>query len=102
LRQPYSWCRWEYDWRPGAEGEHTLLARAHTDSGQSQPFEYNSDNLGYLINVVLPRTVRVQTAAPTAVRTDAIDWIETMQDFAVANTRRGLDIELALTGGEGI
>jgi DMSO/TMAO reductase YedYZ molybdopterin-dependent catalytic subunit len=102
LRQPYSWCRWEYDWTPATEGQHTLMARAHTESGQSQPFEYNSDNLGYLINLVLPRTVRVQTAAPVPAGGDAIDWIETMQDFAVANTRRGLDVELAFSGGEGI
>jgi DMSO/TMAO reductase YedYZ molybdopterin-dependent catalytic subunit len=102
LRQPYSWCRWEYDWTPTAEGQHTLMARAHTESGQSQPFDYNADNLGYLINLVLPRTVRVQTAAPVAAPGDAIDWIETMQDFAVANTRRGLDVELAFSGGEGI
>ena len=47
-------------------------------------------------------TVRVQTTAPVPARSDAIDWIETMQDFAVANTRRGLDVELGLAGGEGI
>lgn len=102
LRQPYSWCRWEYEWTPATEGEYTLMARAHTESGQSQPFDYNPDNLGYLINNVLPRTVRVRAAAPVPVRGDAIDWMETMQDFAVANTRRGLDVELAFTGGEGI
>ncbi len=101
-RQPYSWCRWEHDWTPAAEGEHTLMARAHTESGQAQPFDYNPDNLGYLINLVVPRTVRVQAAAPVATPPNAIDWIETMQDFAVANTRRGLDVELAFSGGEGI
>jgi hypothetical protein len=102
VRQPYSWCRWEYDWTPSTEGAHTLMARAYTDSGQSQPLDYNSGNLGYLINVVLPRTVRVQAAAPVANRGDEIDWIETMQDFAVGNTRRGLDVELGFAGGEGI
>jgi DMSO/TMAO reductase YedYZ molybdopterin-dependent catalytic subunit len=102
LRQPYSWCHWETRWTPTAEGEHTLMARAYTESGQSQPLEYNPDNLGYLINFVQPRNVRVQAEAPAPLRSDAIDWIETMQDFAESNQRRGLDVELAFIGGEGI
>ena len=36
-------------------GDYTVMARAHTDSGQAQPFEYDTGNLGYVINVVLPR-----------------------------------------------
>lgn len=57
-QQPYSWCQWECAWTATA-GEHALMSRAHTASGQVQPDEYDWNNLGYIINVVRPRSVRV-------------------------------------------
>jgi DMSO/TMAO reductase YedYZ molybdopterin-dependent catalytic subunit len=103
IQQPYSWCQWETLWTVTTPGDYTLLARAHTDSGQAQPFDYDADNLGYIINVVLPRQVRVvgqqKAAADFA---DSGSWIDYMEAFAEENTRRPLDVELALDAGDGI
>jgi DMSO/TMAO reductase YedYZ molybdopterin-dependent catalytic subunit len=103
LQQPYSWTQWEFLWQVGVPGDYTLMARAHTESGQAQPFEYDADNVGYLINSVFPRTVHVAVAEPTqAGFADARDWIDSMEAFAEENTRRALDLELAFTSGDGI
>jgi DMSO/TMAO reductase YedYZ molybdopterin-dependent catalytic subunit len=99
LQQPYSWCHWEYVWTADAPGYYTLMARAQTESGEKQPLDYDPDNLGYLINIVLPRPVQVASDAPTAAPGD---WIDSMEAFAAENIRRPLDLELELTSGEGI
>lgn len=103
MRQPYSWCQWECLWTVTVPGEYTLMARAHSESGQAQPFDYDPNNLGYLINVVLPRVIRVEPGetAPDAFA-DAAMWADTMLAHAEQNTRRGLDVELVFTAGEGI
>jgi DMSO/TMAO reductase YedYZ molybdopterin-dependent catalytic subunit len=103
IQQPYSWRQWETLWTVSAPGDYTLMARAHTESGQAQPFEYDRDNLGYIINVVRPHPVRI-LAGPEASATfaDAGTWSDYMEAFAEENTRRPLDVELALTAGDGI
>lgn len=103
LQQPYSWCQWECLWTVTAAGDYTIMARALSETGEAQPFDYNPDNLGYLINVVLPRKVHV-TAAEEArsAFADADMWADTMLAFAEENTRRTLDVEMAFVGGEGI
>lgn len=58
-QQPYSWCQWECAWTATAEGEHTLMSRAITACGQAQPEEYDTNNLGYIINTVQPCAVQV-------------------------------------------
>lgn len=103
IQQPYSWSQWECLWTVTAPGDYVLKARAHTESGQTQPFEYDPDNLGYLINLVLPRPVRVVAGEPAGgVFADADMWADTMLAFAEENTRRELDVELVFSGGEGI
>ena len=102
LQQPYSWTQWELDWEIATPGEYTLMSRAHTESGKSQPFNYETANLGYLINVVIPRTVRVDESRVTAAVRPGADWVDYMEAFAEANTHRNLDVELALTSGDGI
>ena len=103
LQQPYSWCQWEALWTVTAPGDYTIMARAHNETGESQPFDYNADNLGYLINVVVPRTVHVSEAEEArSAFADADMWADTMLSFAQDNTRRALDVELVFTGGEGI
>jgi DMSO/TMAO reductase YedYZ molybdopterin-dependent catalytic subunit len=99
LQQPYSWCQWEYMWTVDAPGNYTLMARAQNESGQQQPLDYDSDNVGYLINIVLPRRVEVANDAPAAA---AGDWIDSMEAFAAENIRHSLDLELEFTSGEGI
>ena len=103
LQQPYSWCQWEYLWTVTTPGDYTLMARARTESDQAQPLLYNPDNLGYLVNVVLPRAVTVvPTVHARAAFADAHTWIDSMEHFAEENTRRALDVELAFTSGDGI
>ncbi len=102
-QQPYSWCQWETLWTAGAAGVYTILARAHTECGQSQPLEYNPDNLGYIINLARPRTVRVTDAHQARAEfSDAGLWEQTMSGFAEDNQSRRLDVELSFTAGDGI
>ncbi|MBS0658356.1 MAG: sulfite oxidase [Verrucomicrobia bacterium] len=56
---PYCWCQWEYAWEPTTGGGHELVSRAHSAGGQTQPAEYDPDNLGYIINTLQPRKVWV-------------------------------------------
>ena len=103
VQQPYSWCQWETLWTVTAPGVYTILSRAHTQSGETQPFEYNSDNLGYIINVVLPRKVSVSGDRQSPVDfADANAWSEMMADFAAQNTRQPLDVEMSYSSGDGI
>jgi DMSO/TMAO reductase YedYZ molybdopterin-dependent catalytic subunit len=103
LQQPYSWCQWEWLWNVSTPGDYSLLARARADSGQTQPFAYDPNNLGYLINIMVPRTVSVRkTDEPETVRAHADMWADTLLAHAEENTRRSLDVELSVSGGEGI
>lgn len=101
--QPYSWCRWECLWTVASPGDYTILARARAANGDAQPDAYAPGNLGYLINHVLPRQVRVTSSG--SIQTSFADdgtWAGYMEAFAEENTRRPLDVELALTAGDGI
>jgi DMSO/TMAO reductase YedYZ molybdopterin-dependent catalytic subunit len=103
LQESYSWTQWEMRWDVTACGEHTLMARAHSARGEVQPFAYNPDNLGYLINSVTPRRVTVERSAMA--EKDIFvqgNWAEYMESFAETNSLRAMDVDLALTSGEGI
>jgi hypothetical protein len=104
IQQPYSWCQWEALWTTTNSGDYSLMARAHTESGQAQPFEYDADNLGYLINIVRPRHVHVaaQTSEAAATFADVNTWTDYMESYAESNTRAPFDIDLSLKGGDGI
>jgi DMSO/TMAO reductase YedYZ molybdopterin-dependent catalytic subunit len=103
LQQPYSWCQWKALWTVSAPGDYALMARAHTESGQTQPLDYDTDNLGYIINVVRTRHVSARAGQPAHVNfADAATWTDFMETYAEENTRRPLDVELALTSGDGI
>jgi DMSO/TMAO reductase YedYZ molybdopterin-dependent catalytic subunit len=103
LRQPYSWCQWELPWRVTRPGAYRLHSRAYSESGHSQPLEYNPGNLGYLINIVVPRVVHVSAGeAPADTFSGGEMWADTMLAHAEENTRRALDLELVFTAGDGI
>jgi DMSO/TMAO reductase YedYZ molybdopterin-dependent catalytic subunit len=103
LQQPYSWCHWEHLWNITTPGEHTILARARADSGQTQPFVYDPNNLGYLINFMVPRTVSVRETGPAEMAAPLADmWADTLLAHAEENTRHALDVELKVDGGAGI
>jgi DMSO/TMAO reductase YedYZ molybdopterin-dependent catalytic subunit len=102
-RAPYSWMLWEYLWEVAAPGDHTLLARAVSASGQVQPREHERLNGGYLIHFSRPREVRVQaTRRIHDQRSDADLLVYDMNAFAEENMRFPLDVELEFSGGEGI
>jgi DMSO/TMAO reductase YedYZ molybdopterin-dependent catalytic subunit len=102
-RAPYSWALWEYLWEVAAAGEHSLLARAVSASGQVQPREHDRLHGGYRIHFSRPRTVRVQaTRHIHDERSDADLLVYDMNAFAEENMRFPLDVELEFSGGEGI
>jgi len=103
IRQAYCWCQWEALWTVTAPGNYTLLARAHTESGELQPLDYDPDNLGYIINLPIGRSVSVTASRPAPVYLAAAPaWNDFMEAYAEENSRRPLDVELALTAGDGI
>ena len=103
LQQPYSWCQWECLWTVTTPGDYSLMARAHTVTGQAQPMDYDANNLGYIINTVNARAVRVASGrVAEASFADRGTWAGYMEAFAEENAHRPLDVELALTAGDGI
>lgn len=103
IDQPYSWRQWEALWTVTAPGDYEIVTRAHSNRGETQPFEYDRDNLGYLINVVRP--VRVRVKAGDGAADDFADpgtWSVYMEAYAEENRRRPLDVQLAFTAGDGI
>jgi len=94
----HAWTLWEYLWETATPGNHTLMARATTASGKSQPVQHDPLFTGYQINFSRPVSVRVE-----AVRhADADLLLYDMNAFAEANARLALDVELEFAGGEGI
>jgi DMSO/TMAO reductase YedYZ molybdopterin-dependent catalytic subunit len=103
IDQPYSWRQWEALWTVTAPGEYDLVTRAHSSRGEAQPFDYDQDNLGYLINVVRPVSVRVKTEGKSSADfADRGVWSVYMEAYAEENRRRPLDVQLAFTAGDGI
>jgi hypothetical protein len=56
----YSWIQWSYTWKPGKSGDYTIMAKATSSIGESQPFEGLWNPPGYLWNKVEPIVVSVQ------------------------------------------
>lgn len=103
IQQPYSWCQWEALWTVSVPGDYAVVARAHSESGRTQPWEYDSDHLGYLINTLRPLAVTIVAGAESAAGfSDRNAWVDYLEAYAEENTRRPLDVELALTAGDGI
>jgi DMSO/TMAO reductase YedYZ molybdopterin-dependent catalytic subunit len=52
---PFTWRRWEYEWKvPAGANRYTLMARATDDRGQTQPSKHDTDRRSYMINFTLP------------------------------------------------
>jgi DMSO/TMAO reductase YedYZ molybdopterin-dependent catalytic subunit len=56
---PYAWRSWELAWEVREPGSYTLMARATDTSGAAQPFAYDLDNNGFMVNHVQPVPVQV-------------------------------------------
>jgi DMSO/TMAO reductase YedYZ molybdopterin-dependent catalytic subunit len=57
---PNAWRLWEYDWRTTAAGSATLIARAFDSRVNAQPLERDWNRGTYMINHLLPITVKVR------------------------------------------
>ncbi len=55
----YAWRLWDFSWTANTPGSYTLMARATDTSGQAQPFAYDLDLNGFMVNQVQPVTVQV-------------------------------------------
>jgi hypothetical protein len=49
---PFSFRRWRSSWQPESPGEHRLLVRATSNSGETQPAEEGWNRAGYMRNVI--------------------------------------------------
>ncbi len=59
-RTPYCWTLWEYLWEAAEPGEYSLLTRAVSTSGRTQPSQHDPLHGGYLIHHSRPIPVRVE------------------------------------------
>jgi DMSO/TMAO reductase YedYZ molybdopterin-dependent catalytic subunit len=104
VRAPYSWTLWEYLWEAARPGTYTLLTRATSTSGRTQPTEHDTLHGGYLIHHSRPIEVRIETAAVTAAArggdVDSLLW--DMNAYAEEQARMPLDVYLEFSLGEGI
>jgi DMSO/TMAO reductase YedYZ molybdopterin-dependent catalytic subunit len=102
-RARYSWTLWEYLWEVAQPGAYTLMARATSTNGQTQPTEHDPLNGGYQIHFCRPTGVQV---ASTQRGEDSADNLHAlvydMNAFAEENSRLPLDLALEFTAGEGI
>jgi DMSO/TMAO reductase YedYZ molybdopterin-dependent catalytic subunit len=100
---PYSWTMWEYTWQADQPGRYTLLARATSTSGDTQPLEHDPLNGGYMISFMLP--IDVNVVRPQQVQTKSLDSdviLYDMNAFAQANVSLPLDVNLEYSCGAGI
>jgi DMSO/TMAO reductase YedYZ molybdopterin-dependent catalytic subunit len=103
LQAPYSWTLWEYLWEVAVPGDYSLVARAVSKSGKTQPKEHDPVLGGYMIHFSRPMAVRVESARQSQESwADADTLLYDMNAFAEENTRFPLDVELEFAGGEGI
>ncbi|KAJ3334235.1 hypothetical protein HDU93_008083, partial [Gonapodya sp. JEL0774] len=60
LPSPYSWCRWEFLWKPGSAGDYLLACRATDANWKTQPLEPEFDVGGFGNNAVQEVAVTVR------------------------------------------
>jgi len=59
--KPTAWRLWEFNWKtPAHSGKATLIARATDSKGRAQPIERDQDRGTYMINHLLPITVKIR------------------------------------------
>lgn len=103
-RLPYSWCLWEYPWAVQRAGRYTLLARATSSRGQTQPMSHDPLNGGYIITFSRPTPVEVKPASLEDDLSDPSAWQYDLRAFAQQNASVPLDVmmEMDLLAGAGI
>jgi DMSO/TMAO reductase YedYZ molybdopterin-dependent catalytic subunit len=101
----YSWTLWEYLWEAESPGEHTILVRATSSQGRTQPEAHDPLNGGYRIHHTRPVCVCIPAghrAADAADAADAHTILYDMNAYAEENRQRPLDVEMEFSAGEGI
>jgi hypothetical protein len=99
----YSWTLWEYLWEAESPGEHTILVRATSSQGRTQPEGHDPLSGGYLIHHTRPVCVRVAAGRRAAADyADAHTMLYDMNAYAEENRQRPLDVEMEFSAGEGI
>lgn len=61
----YGWRLWQFDWKP-AEGTHTLISRATSMAGQTQPLSQEWNPSGYSWNVAQPVIITISAQPPSS------------------------------------
>jgi DMSO/TMAO reductase YedYZ molybdopterin-dependent catalytic subunit len=98
----YSWTLWEYLWEAESPGEHTILVRATSARGRTQPEAHDPLHGGYLIHHTRPVCVRVAAGRRAADAADVHTLMYDMNAYAEENRRLPLDVEMEFSAGEGI
>jgi hypothetical protein len=84
-------------------GEYTLLTRATSASGRTQPASHDPLWGGYLVHHTRPIRVRVTAGQHVAAgHADLATLLYDMNAYAEDNMRMPLDVALEFSGGEGI
>jgi DMSO/TMAO reductase YedYZ molybdopterin-dependent catalytic subunit len=102
---PYSWALWEYLWDANRPGEHSLMCRATSTSGESQPANHDTLRGGYMINFIRAQHVTVIGTGRIAESWgDAVSRLDVLSDQAKDFAHKRLDIDLnsEFTDGGGI
>jgi DMSO/TMAO reductase YedYZ molybdopterin-dependent catalytic subunit len=104
MRAPYCWTLWGYLWEAANPGSYTLLVRATSASGRTQPEQHDLLNGGYVIQMVRPIAVTIEPLArrDLAPLDDRDTLLYDMNAFAEENSQLPLDLEMEFSGGEGI
>lgn len=102
---PYSWALWEYLWDASRPGEYTLMCRATSAAGETQPAQHDPLHGGYRINFVRPHRVAiVGPGKATESWGDALSRLDVMSHQAQESAHKRLDVDLnsEFTDGGGI
>ncbi|HEY2932445.1 MAG TPA: sulfite oxidase [Acidobacteriota bacterium] len=102
---PYSWTLWEYLWHVEKAGEHVLLTRATSASGETQPAWHDKLRGGYMINFSRPHMVRVTAKgraedAPGDAATRLQDLTSQAQELSLK--RLDVEMDIGFIDGGGI
>jgi DMSO/TMAO reductase YedYZ molybdopterin-dependent catalytic subunit len=105
LQAPYSWALWEYLWEVAIPGPYSLMARATSARGETQPAEHDPLHGGYVIHFARPRHVEVDPTAGFRARDGGLDLqavVYDMNAFAELNAATPLDVFAEHMEGGGI
>ena len=64
--EPFAWRQWQYVWSGTQPGHYTILARATTTDGETQPMQASWNKLGYNNNGVQEHGIPVEIVPLTA------------------------------------